>query len=83
VEEGLKTHEVGFNQRIRLEWLERAAALATAGDRTEAKEVLDEAVSSTLSIGQRGETKTRLYQFCSEYGYVHTQSLSRFAMKGC
>jgi hypothetical protein len=51
VEEGLKTHEVGFNQRIRLEWLERAAALATAGDRTEAKEVLDEAVSSTLSIG--------------------------------
>jgi hypothetical protein len=51
VEEGLKTHEVGFNQRIRLEWLERAAALATAGDHTEAKEVLNEAVSSTLSIG--------------------------------
>lgn len=47
----MTTHEVGFNQRIRLEWLERAAALAFAGDRTEAKEVLDEVVGSTLSIG--------------------------------
>ncbi|MDE0270955.1 MAG: hypothetical protein OXP11_07105 [Gammaproteobacteria bacterium] len=51
---------VGLSQRIRLEWLERTAALARAGnDRTAAHDALDEMLAGELSVGSNTRRNSR------------------------
>ena len=51
---------VGLSQRIRLEWLERTAALARAGnDRAAAHDALDEMLAGELSVGSNTRRNSR------------------------
>ncbi|MHB1294421.1 MAG: hypothetical protein ACYC4R_05435 [Anaerolineae bacterium] len=48
----LETGQVGFSQRVRLEWLEQAAAHALAGnDRVATREALQELLRDKVSVG--------------------------------
>ena len=51
---------VGLSQRIRLEWLERTAALARAGnDRAAVHDALDEMLAGTLAVGSNTRRNSR------------------------
>ncbi len=55
-----REHQVGFSQRIRLEWLEYAANLVLAGNsKAEIVVALGERLSETLSVGSDAERGTR------------------------
>jgi len=52
--------EIGFSQRVRLEWFERTAELVRAGaNRDEIKKDLDEMLSDRLSVGSNAERGNR------------------------
>ena len=55
-----REYQVGFSQRIRLEWLEYAANLVLAGNsKAEIVAALGERLSETLSVGSDAERGTR------------------------
>lgn len=55
-----REHQIGFSQRIRLEWLEYAANLVLAGNpRDEVVVALGQHLKETLSVGSEAERGTR------------------------
>ncbi len=51
-----RENQIGFNQRVRLEWLERTAGLVMAGNgRSAANEALQEMLKEKVSVGRQDE----------------------------
>jgi hypothetical protein len=55
-----RTDQIGFSQRVRLEWLEQTANLVLAGnDKTAANDVLQELLKHKVSVGGQAERGNR------------------------
>ncbi|MGC2794038.1 MAG: hypothetical protein WA899_18605, partial [Candidatus Sulfotelmatobacter sp.] len=55
-----RTDQVGFSQRVRLEWLEQTANFVMAGnDKTAVVQALQEALKDKVSVGGQGQRSNR------------------------
>jgi hypothetical protein len=55
-----RANQIGFNQRVRLEWLEQAANLVLAGnDKSAVNDALQELLKDKVSIGSQAERGNR------------------------
>ena len=55
-----RNSQIGFSQRVRLEWLEQTANLVLAGnDKTEVINVLQELLKDKVSVGGKAERGNR------------------------